>query len=346
VASVLLGLVEMKKTFALMASILLLTVLYVGLVSPVLSTKGSYPGVNGKIAYARTLAGEESPEIFAMNNDGTGSVQLTDNDVYDNFPCWSPDGTKIAFIHGDYPGRQVWVMDADGTNQKQLTATGDYVASDPAWSPDGSKIAYARENDGDTIYVIDAAGPVGAGTLLISGARHPSWSPDGSEIAYEALPGIKVADATTGTYKRTLIVGTGETPCWSPDGTKIVFEGSGQTIWVMNAADGSNPQQLTDDIGHAPNWSPDGTIIAFWRSSDSIWVMNADGSNEYDLNPSLRGSIEPDYQRLPPQTPTTTPRPVGGVALPIKKLEILTPYLALAGLVIGISAVVVKKRRT
>ncbi len=309
-----------------------------------LATKGSYPGVNGKIAYARTLAGEEFPEIFVMNNDGTGSAQLTDNDVYDNFPCWSPDGTKIAFIHGDYPNRQVWVMDADGTNQRQLTATGNYVAYDPAWSPDGGKIAYTRESGfSQAIYVIDAAGPVGAGTLLISGARDPSWSPDGSEIVYDALPSIKVADATTGAQKRILVVGTGSTPCWSPDGTKIVFEGSGQTVWVMNAADGSNLQQLTEDRGFAPNWSPDGTIIAFWRSSDSIWVVNADGSNEYDLNPTLSGAVEPDYQQIP--SPTTGHAPVGGMVSPVGTLEVLTPYLTLALLAVASAALMMRRWR-
>jgi TolB protein len=323
-------------------------VILLGLFSPVLATKGSYPGVNGKIAYTYFVIGGQQSEIFVMNNDGTGSVQLTDDDVFDDYPCWSPDGSKIAYIHGDYPNRQVWVMDADGNNRRQLTThTEAYVDADPAWSPDGSKIAYTRFGTagGFYVYVIDAAGPLGEGTLLISdGARHPSWSPDGSEIVYERYGSIKVADATTGGPKRTLTSGPGADPCWSPDGSKIVFENYGTSpysIWVMNAADGSDLHQLNAQ-GKDPNWSPDGTRIAFYGHSDSIWVMNAGGTDPHNL---IYG-FEPDYQRLPSPTPARPSGPsgyVGGELFTANKLAVLAPYLALASIV-AVAAVVVKRK--
>jgi len=109
----------------------------------------------------------------------------------------------------------------------------------------------------------------------------------------------------------------------------------------MNA-DGSNKKQLTtapqggsDD---EPNWSPDGTKIVFRRSEESIWIMNAGGSGARDLTPTMLGAGDPDYQRIPS-------RPVGGVVEPINKLTIVTPYLALAGLIAAVSAVVVVRRR-
>ncbi len=336
----------MRKAFTLMFPVLLLTVLSVGLVFPALAVKGSYPGINGKIAFDDF---DPDPpydtEIFVMDNDGSNVQQLTFNDVDDRNPCWSPDGTKIAFERGDYPNQEIWVMNADGSNPRQLTTPPDgYRDSDPAWSPDGEKIAFARQDTSSgvsRIYVIDANGPAGVGSLLIdvTYARDPSWSPDGSEISYSSNGVIYVADASTGTLKRTL--GNGDRSCWSPDGTKIVFMYN-DAIWVMDAADGSNRNQLTDPTGsyedNEPNWSPDGTKIVFDREEDSIWIMDADGTNEYDLTPSLPGADAPDYQRL-------DYTPVGGVASPINKLEILTPYLALTGLIIAVSVIVIKKRR-
>ena len=111
---------------------------------------------------------------------------------------------------------------------------------------------------------------------------------------------------------------------------------------VMNA-DGSNKKQLTtapqggsDD---EPNWSPDGTKIVFRRSEESIWIMNAGGSGAHDLTPTMPEAGETDYQTIPS-------RPVGGLVMPTNKLEILTPYLALAGLVAVLSTVAVVRKRS
>ena len=86
---------------------------------------------------------------------------------FNDLPVWSPDGTKIAFIHADDfdfaadtpVNEQVWVMDADGGNPHALTS--DNVPHDqvPDWSPDGSKIAYHAGGFGDGgIWVMDADG--------------------------------------------------------------------------------------------------------------------------------------------------------------------------------------------
>lgn len=329
---------------AILFSLIVLLCLNYVVVDSAVATKGSYPGDNGKIVF--TDNDPDPPydsEIFVMDNDGSNVLQLTFNDVDDSEPCWSPDGTKIAFQHGDFPNREIWVMDADGSNPRQLTTPPDTIYDMvPAWSPDGEKIAFVRSAS-YTIYVIDANGPAGVGTMLISGpAASPSWSPDGSEIVYNAPGGLYVADASTGAFKRAL--GEGYDPCWSPDGTKIVF-GHENAIWVMDAADGSNRQQLSDPPQQPieyededPNWSPDGEKIVFDREEDSIWVMNADGSNEFDLTPSLPGAEQPDYQMI-------TLAPVGGVASPINKIEILTPYITLAGLIAVVSTVYVIKKR-
>jgi Tol biopolymer transport system component len=59
-----------------------------------------------------------------MNANGTGMVQLTFNTVFDGTPTFSPDGGKIVFGRNVAPGRQqLFVMNADGTGEEQLTDT-------------------------------------------------------------------------------------------------------------------------------------------------------------------------------------------------------------------------------
>ena len=306
---------------------------------PVAAVKGSYSGTNGKIAFSAPVNTHEA--IFIMNADGTNIQQLTDGTKYDIHPSWSPDGTKIAFGRSvvGFADSTIWVMNSDGSGLRQLTSGGYQTA--PAWSPDGTKIMFDREGSGsnDGIYVIDANGPTGPGTLLIARGSSPSWSPDGTRIAFSSGD-IKIANANTGTVIATLT--SGSSPCWSPDGSKIVFDNYG-TISVMNA-DGSGLTSL-DVPGAQPNWSPDGTNFVFATGGASVLIMNADGSEVHDLTPTMPYARDPDWQRLP----AASIGPVGGFVEPVNKLGTVAPYLALFGVVAAVAVVVVKpwkKRET
>ena len=91
-----------------------------------------------KIAFAR------GGEVYSVNPDGTGEAQLTSNAaVDDDQPTWSPDGSRIAF-HSNRDGNyELYVMNADGSNQSRLT-TNTVRDRFPAWSPDGARIALSR----------------------------------------------------------------------------------------------------------------------------------------------------------------------------------------------------------
>lgn len=101
-------------------------------------------------------------EIYTMNADGTDVRRLTNTPGYDGGPWWSPDGTKIVY-RAHHPRDttelrqyqellaqglirpskvELWVMDADGSNQQQITALGG-ANFGPSWSRDGSKIIFS-----------------------------------------------------------------------------------------------------------------------------------------------------------------------------------------------------------
>jgi hypothetical protein len=115
----------------------------------------------------------------------------------------------------------------------------------------------------------------------------------------------------------------------------------------MNA-DGTGLTKITKKDGddYEPAWSPDGRKIVFqgWSSSGpgatvEVFVINVDGTGLIRLTQSNGWSLHPDWQPI-------ILGPVGGVVSPVNKLTLVTPYLALAGLIAAVSAVVaVKKRR-
>jgi Tol biopolymer transport system component len=230
---------------------------------------------------------------------------------------------KIAFssnISGSY---DIWVMDADGSNQTNITNTS---AADrlPAWSPDGTKIVFASIRSGSwRVWVMDADGS-NPTMLSIDGpsswtSSHPSWSPDGTKIVYKSdvYSGsifVMDADGSNKTAVRMINNSKDYHPQWSPDGTKIVFQHSSQDfeqIWVMDA-DGSNPTNLTGDFedrdNEDPIWSPDGTKILFNRGGQSghIWVMDADGSNKTNLTTFGWGLFEVSKAQFPSWSPDGT----------------------------------------
>src|SRR3954447_22172523 len=95
----------------------------------------TFPGDNGKIAFAR------GGDIWTMNPDGSGQVNLTNDASTQGSPAWSPDGTRIAFEEAG----KIWTMKADGTD-RVLSDDGGAIVNrrDPAYSPDMTKIVFTN----------------------------------------------------------------------------------------------------------------------------------------------------------------------------------------------------------
>lgn len=309
------------------------------------------PGAaNGRIAFVsdRDPLGSGNLQVFVMGSHGENPTNLSTNNLDEEDPSFSPDGTRIAFVsfpdfeEDRFASEELYVMKADGSGRRRLTHT---LAdeSEPVFSPDGTKIAfrYANEETGrEGIQLINADG-TGRTTLLSGEASEPSWSPDGTKIAYAGPGGIWVVDVASGARTQLTSGPAIESePDWSPDGTKIVYVSdplvetstslfSNPDVWVMDA-DGSNPIQLTHDrlADEEPAFSPDGTKILYTRRRPQtdlhaifeypadIRVMNADGSGDRLVLGGPASDESPSWQPVGRRSDATPPSFVGSIAIP------------------------------
>jgi TolB protein len=210
--------------------------------------------------------------------------------------------SKIYFVSTRTGHKEIWVMDYDGENQRQVTHLGD-ISLSPRISPDGSQLAYSSLGSGAAgwavrMYSFDlnrnvsfSAGTVGGSNLT------PAWSSDGSRLAFSSSRSgdseIWVANQNgTDARRITSLKGPDVSPAWNPKTNgQIAFTG-GRTgepqIYIMGQ-DGSNIQRMTDS-GYAvsPSWSPNGSLLTFaWNrkygpgdpGGQDIYVMDIASKN-------------------------------------------------------------------
>ena len=202
-----------------------------------------------KLLYRRTpenpLVQNADTWVLDVANSATDPTQPVTQPVLlrtgdERYPSYSPDGTQIAF-RGDLDlaepsgDEEIYVMNADGTNVRQLTSNGDFDSA-PAWSPDGTKIAFEK---------------AAAGTFVPGVPAEPGKEAEEKDIYVMRADGTHVRRLTDSP-------GLDEGPVWSPDATKIAFSSDRdgqQEIYVMDA-DGSNPRRLTDNPARdeSPDW--------------------------------------------------------------------------------------------
>ena len=221
-----------------------------------------------------------SQQIYTMESDGTNQQRLTTSGSAHS-PRWSPDKTKIVFMHSG----SIAVMYHDGSNL-YLGPDGE----DPSFSNDGQQLVFRRSSG---LYISDIDGS--NATQITSGNdRAPAWHPSSDKIIFErTLPGEN-SDLWTVNKdgSNEIKLPTSElderAPKWSPDGTQVTF--SYQTdAWVMDS-DGTNRVNVGGNGDQSQlTWSPDGSKLAFTMAvsgpyQNEVWVMNADGTGRVNIS--------------------------------------------------------------
>ena len=135
----------------------------------------------------------ECGDLYTVRPDGSGMLALTDDDLYEHFAAWSPDGTRIVFAGSAYEDdasyeSDVYVMNADGTGTTQLT---DWAGFDsfPTWSPDGRWIAFSSDRGASEAQQEKNAAADFTGVsvwIMSSDGSDPRMLVDGGQMA--ALP--------------------------------------------------------------------------------------------------------------------------------------------------------------
>jgi Tol biopolymer transport system component len=270
-------------------------------------------GTNGPIVFQR------GGDIYTMPADPQFAATLIASNG--SQPVWSPDGTAIAFVRGG----DIWVMNAGGSDQRQLTNT---AAADrtPAYAPDG-RIAFVRDDGTDgEIWAMNGDG-TGQTQLTNNAAldEHPAWSPDGQLIAFDSTRSAgaqwriytMAPDGSNQTQVPNSVDGD-LAPAWSPTGDRLAFynacgcNGIELDLFVIGA-DGSNRTQVTSTTGVGefnPAFSGDGTRLTFFSGPLSasltlsgpteVEVIGVDGTGRQQLTTNQVDDLYPNWQMIRP----------------------------------------------
>jgi TolB protein len=182
-------------------------------------------GLSLLYAFDRVSTNQGNMDVHRWTRESRESTNVIDDGgklTHEESPCWSPDGSRIAFTSTRDGNQELYVSLPDGSEIVRLTSD-PAIDAHPAWSPDGSQIAFATNRWGDLEIAVIA--------------------PDGSSLR-------RLTDSP----------GLDDYPAWSPDGTQLAWMSlrDGNAEIYLADRDGSRTRNLTNDpaIDNFPAWTP------------------------------------------------------------------------------------------
>ncbi|GAB4248607.1 MAG: hypothetical protein OHK005_15200 [Candidatus Methylacidiphilales bacterium] len=218
---------------------------------------------------------------------------------------------KVAFVSqvsgGSKPVKEIFVMDMDGGNVRQLTNDG-VLSLGPKFSSDGQRIAYTSYKSGyPDVWIIDLAAGNKRRVAFFPGSNlGPAFSPDGSTLSVvlskDGNTELYTISAEGGSPNRlTRTRGTESRPTWSPDGQQIAFvsDDRGSPQIYLTPAGGGAPRLLQTGSTYStePDWSPDGKLIAYsTRAAGQTQIAVLDlATGQHRLVTEAGGSESPSW---------------------------------------------------
>ncbi|MEO1202599.1 MAG: amidohydrolase, partial [Pseudomonadota bacterium] len=221
----------------------------------------------------RTIAFDLLGDIYTLPIDGGEATAINSGLSWSIQPRFSPDGSQIAFTSDAGGGDNIWIMNADGSEPRQLTSESFRLLNNPYWSPDGRYIA-ARKHFTTTrslgtgeIWLYHTLGGDGIPVIEKPNDRHqkelgePAFSPDGRYLYYSL-------DSTPG-----------DTFQYAQDSNGQIFE-----IRRHDLDTGVTESFVTGAGGAVrPTPSPDGRYLAFVRrirTNSGLWLKDLESGEE------------------------------------------------------------------
>lgn len=215
--------------------------------------------------------------------------------------------SKVAFISAQTGQKELYVMDIDGANIKQLSQD-KTISNGPSWSHDGKMIAYTSYKSGyPDVYLVKLDANTRTRIAFFPGINSgPSFSPDDSKIALtlskDGNPEIYVMPTNGGTPDRlTRSRGAETSPSWSKDGSQIVYSSDDRgtpQLFLIPAFGGEATRLVTGSAFNTePTFSPDGTKIAYTLRAGSFQVGVYDIANRSGQTVSPGIGEDPSWTR-------------------------------------------------
>lgn len=274
------------------------------LIATTVPAHATFPGKNGRIVFI------QGPDVYTMLPDGSDVRQLTT--LSDQNPAfwanWSPDGKQLVFSEFPPPTGfgQLWLMNADGSDQHQLLSDPGFDDEAPSFSPDGNHIVFTRcapfHNEFPcAIYRVETDGNGLRALTPVHIERQdfdPVYAPDGNTIAFDSFGRDGVLGAIylmkpDGSHVRQLTPAAigGFRGDWFPNGEALIF-GSHccnpqlPSVYSVSVDLGKIRRRTFDQgqfVDSTGSWSPQGDAIVFQRfnvndGSSGIWIIRGDGS--------------------------------------------------------------------
>jgi len=255
---------------------------------PVAITRGDHLLIRPELSsdgkrFVIRLPRRTQDDLLLMNADGSNWHDLTNDKFFDRYPRWSPDGKRVAFASDRSGNYEIWTIDTEGTNLRQLTFDSSAASTFPIWNPNGKEIIC---NHNRATVVLDLNKSWQDQTLPqlppIKGDPDAfvawDWSPDGKKLigAFRRVDvGIGTYTFETNSYDK--IADYDAQPAWLPDSRHVVFTREGKAF-ICDVVTKKIDQLtlLPSEYIRTVAVSADGHLLYFttYSSESDIWLLS------------------------------------------------------------------------